>query len=53
MTSTPSTVFWLQRKLLIIVVVAVVVVVVKYRILSIFHVKIIWFADYPHTIISC
>jgi len=57
-TSTPCAVFWLQRNLIIIIIIIVVVVVVvaaavKCRVLLIIHVQIIWFADYPCTIINC
>jgi hypothetical protein len=49
--STPCTVFWFQRNLLLLIIIAVDVIV-KCRALSIIHVQIIWFADYPCTIIS-
>ena len=45
--------FWLQRNLLIIIIIIIVVVVVKCRVLLIIHVQIIWFTDYPCTILSC
>jgi hypothetical protein len=51
-TSIPCTVFWLQRNMLIVVLV-VVAAAVKCRVLSIIHVQIMWFADYPCTVISC